>query len=295
MSNLKRVSTHTPIDEIISILEDDGCIVIEGALGKEDLLSLKNELEPQFAQVPACSGDFYGYKTKRMSSLIVKSKICRKMAIDETILQIMDAFLLKNCSDYQLNLTQAISIGPGEPSQIIHRDDLMFPYPHAGSEWMINCMWAVDDFTKENGGTNLVVGSHKWDPEKTPEEGQIIQAEMKAGSVLLYMASLLHGGGENSTSKSRTGIVLSYCLGWLRQAENQYLSTPLALAQTFPERLQRLIGYFAHKPNLGCVEGKDPILLLKGENLSNGKFEEFISDEAKEFLREHRAGLRRAV
>ena len=84
------------------------------------------------------------------------------MSVDPRILAVMDAFLLKSCRAYQLNLTQAIQIGPGEPQQLIHADDLMFSFEHPGREAMINCMWAVDEFTKENGATLLVPGSHKW-------------------------------------------------------------------------------------------------------------------------------------
>lgn len=171
----------------------------------------------------------------------------------------------------------------------------MFPFPHTGSEWMINCMWAIDDFTSENGATNLVIGSHKWDPTREPEESEIIQAEMKAGSILIYMASLLHGGGHNRTENPRTGVVLSYCLGWLRQAENMYLSIPLEHAKMMSKKLQKLIGYATHQPNLGCVEGQDPIVLLEGKQIKNAQFQEFISEEAKNFLREHRLGLRQAV
>lgn len=295
MTKLQTVKPTENIRNIIDILDRDGCIVISDLLSQEQVKNLQNELQPHFAATPDCHGDFYGYKTKRISSLIAKSKACQSMAVDPVVLQAMDAILLRACGQYQLNLTQGIQIGPGEPAQIIHRDDLMFPYPHTGSEWMINCMWAVDDFTVENGATQLVPGSHKWDPLRQPEEHEVIQASMKSGSMLIYMASLLHGGGENRSNRSRTGIVLSYSLGWLRQAENQYLATPLSVARELPERLQRLIGYFAHEPNLGCVEGQDPILLLQGKNIENAGFEEFLSAESRVLLREYREGTRKAA
>ena len=100
---------------------------------------------------------------------------------------------------------------------------------------------------------------------------------------------LLHGGGANRSTAHRTGLVLSYCLGWLRQAENQYLAVPRSIAATLPEPLQRLIGYGVHKPNLGCVEGQDPIRLLRGENLTGKPFEEFLPDDVKPILAAYRA------
>lgn len=295
MSRLKSVKSDEKIENIIEILDRDGCIVIENMLTPAEVQELQRELQPHLEQTPNCHGDFYGYVTKRLSSLIAKSKSCQEMAINSQILKIMDGFLLKHCRQYQLNLTQGIQIGPGEPQQIIHRDDLMFPSPHTGQEWMINCMWAVDDFTLENGATHVVPGSHKWAPERQPEDSEILQAEMKSGSVLIYFASLLHGGGANKSSLSRTGVVLSYSLGWLRQAENQYLAVPLSTAKGLPERLQKLLGYFIHEPNLGCVEGQDPIQILQGRNIINAGFEEFLPEEARQLLREYRNGVRKAA
>jgi ectoine hydroxylase-related dioxygenase (phytanoyl-CoA dioxygenase family) len=167
----------------------------------------------------------------------------------------------------------------------------MFGFEHPGREAMINCMWAVDDFTAENGATLLVLGSHKWPRDRRPEAHEITQGEMPKGSVLIYFGSLLHGGGANCTARPRTGIVISYCLGWLRQAENQYLAVPPDIARTLPDELQRLLGYFVHEPNLGCVEGEDPIRLLKDGRFAPAAFREFIPKEVQPALEEHRTRM----
>ena len=109
--------------------------------------------------------------------------------------------------------------------------------------------------------------------------------------MLIYFGSLLHAGGANRTDTSRTGIVISYCLGWLRQAENQYLAVPPDIARALPEELQRLLGYFVHEPNLGCVEGQDPIRMLKEEQAGASPFQEFIPKEVQPLLEEHRAKM----
>ena len=292
MTHVQRVNKTTDIKQILEILEQDGCIVIENAIEFDKLKRLKMELQPHLQETPNCNGDFYGHKTKRVSSLVGKSAICREITIDPKILTIMDEFLLRSCQEYQLNLTQAIQIGPGEPQQLIHPDDPMFPFQlNFNEEKMINCMWAIDDFTEENGATHIVPGSHKWErqdllPLRQPEEHEIIQGTMPAGSVLIYFASLLHGGGANKTNAPRTGMVTSYCLGWLRQSENQYLAVSQDLAKTFPSRLQRLMGYFVHAPNLGQVEGRDPIEALKYADITNKGFDEFLPEEVKPFLDE---------
>lgn len=294
MAEVKTVKASAEQAVINEILETDGCIVIEDVLDARQVAVLTEELAPHFDEVPNCAGDFYGYVTKRLSGLITKSRSCQSMAIHPEILGVMDHFLLKSCRGYQLNLTQAIQIGPGEPAQVIHRDDLMFNFAHPGFEAMINAMWAVDDFTAENGATHIVPGSHKWPLDRQAQPHEETQGVMKRGSVLVYLGSLLHGGGANRTDRPRTGIVHSYSLGWLRQAEPQYLAVPREIARMLPERLQRLLGYFVHEPNLGSLEGQDPIRLLTGELTINGHFREFLPEEVRPLLAEHRARLKAA-
>jgi ectoine hydroxylase-related dioxygenase (phytanoyl-CoA dioxygenase family) len=294
MAKVVTVSASVGPAVINEILEQDGCIVIEGVLGARQVDALAAELEPHFDEVPNCAGDFYGYVTKRVSGLAAKSRACQAMIIHPAILAVMDHFLLKGCRGYHLNLTQAIRIGPGEPQQVIHLDDLMFNFAHPEFEAMINTMWAVDDFTTENVATHVVPGSHKWPLDRQAQPHEEAQGVMKRGSVLIWLGSLQHGGGANRTVKTRTGIVHSYSLGWLRQAEPQYLAVPLEIAMTLPEKLQRVLGYFVHEPNLGSVEGQDPIGILTGDLAVNGHFREFLPEEVRPLLAEHRAKLKAA-
>ena len=110
-------------------------------------------------------------------------------------------------------------------------------------EPQFNTIWALTDFTADNGATRVVPGSHLWDWNQRAEPEQIVQAEMQAGSVLLYTGSVLHSGGQNNSQQSRLGLNITYCLGWLRQEENQYLSCPPHIAKTLDPELQDLLGY----------------------------------------------------
>jgi len=147
-----------------------------------------------------------------------------------------------------------------------------------------------------------VPGSHKWPRNdiidengnnRLPQEGEFVQATMKKGSVLIYLGSLYHGGGANiTTAETRRGIVISYSLGWLKQAENSFLAYPLEIVKKFPTQLQVLLGYFVHTPNLGCVEGQDPIKLLQHNIKVNGRFNEFLPEEAKKLIRQYKSEQR---
>jgi ectoine hydroxylase-related dioxygenase (phytanoyl-CoA dioxygenase family) len=126
----------------------------------------------------------------------------------------------------------------------LHRDRLAWGgYLPANLEPQLNTIWAVTDFTAENGATRVVPGSNNWDPERRAEPDEICQAEMRAGSVLVYSGSVIHSGGTNTSKSDRMGLNITYCLGWLRQEENQYLSCPPEIAKDFTPELQALLGY----------------------------------------------------
>jgi ectoine hydroxylase-related dioxygenase (phytanoyl-CoA dioxygenase family) len=152
---------------------------------------------------------------------------------------------------------------PGETAQVLHRDAFYYPFRSPGPVTVQNSIWAVSDFTAENGATRIVPGSHLWEEARQPRAAEIVPAAMPAGSVLIYLNGLIHGGGANETDRPRTGIGLNLSLGWLRQQENQYLTLPPAIAKSLPEQLQRLIGYDFGAPFLGAVDGANPHAVLE--------------------------------
>lgn len=253
MAKITHVSTSTPIEEIAQIIERDAAIIIDDVLDAAQIDTIRAQLGESFE--PASTGDnkFYGFKTKRLGGLLVKSEACRDVAVHDLPLKTAEVVLGPYCDDFQLHFTQGVAIGPGEAGQMLHRDRGVWGgYLSRKIETQLSTIWAVTDFTHENGATRLVPGSHKWERGRAPEPHEIVSAEMKAGSVLLYTGSVLHGGGANSTSdQTRIGLLIHYTLNWLRQEENQYLCYPPEVAAKFPARLRALIGYSKGGPNLG--------------------------------------------
>tara|TARA_B100000085_G_scaffold13624_1_gene11669 strand:+ start:213 stop:779 length:567 start_codon:yes stop_codon:yes gene_type:complete len=159
-----------------------------------------------------------------------------------------------------------VELMPGEVRQEIHRDGEIYPVRHPAPPMTLAAFWAYTDFTKENGATLVAPGSHRWPQERQPEDHELVQAVMPQGSMLLYTSSVWHGNAANHSDAVRTGMGLHYSLGWLRQEENQVLSSPPEVARNFPERLQRLIGYDFGGPYLGFVEQGNPIGLLRDDD-----------------------------
>ena len=155
-----------------------------------------------------------------------------------------NAFLTAYCERIQLHLTQVIRIMPGQKQQVLHRDRLAWgAFLPTNLEPQFNTIWAVTEFTKENGATQVVPGSNHWAAGREASDDDIQYAEMSAGSVLVYSGSVIHGGGANESHHDRIGINNTYALGWLRQEENQYLSCPPHIAKDFDPKLRDVLGY----------------------------------------------------
>jgi len=172
--------------------------------------------------------------------------------------------LLPHCVRYRLHYSGVMHIEPGETRQVLHRDIGLYPIASPCPPLTVATMWALTDFTRENGGTRLVPGSHLWSSNRVPKSEEVVATEMPAGSVLIYTGNTIHGGGANRSEGSRSGVALHYNLGWLRQEENQYMAVPPDLARQLSDQIQELIGYSLGSSSLGVVDHMDPKDYLHG-------------------------------
>ena len=258
------------VEQVMAVLRRDGAVVIDHALAPDVLARIEAELDPWFNAAFHGAGALFGRNTKRFAGLFAKAPSTAALALHPTVLEVMSRTLKgpdpenPRCDAIELNLTQAIGIEPGEPAQFLHRDDELWNFPH-DFELMVNALWTLDEFTADNGATRVIPGSHLWPREREPQPGEAVSITAPEGSAILWLGSLLHAGGANRTDAIRRGAVMSYRLGWLASGEKLLLSTPPEVARRLPEPLQRLLGYQVHRPNLGWVEGQDPIRWLRGE------------------------------
>lgn len=251
MAELKHFDSTVDVKTITDTLEKDGALILDNVVSADFLAALRAETDPYMEATSNGADDFGGRLTTRTGGLVMRSEKCRALVMDERILEPCNAFLGPYCEKVQLHLTQIIRIRGGQTAQPIHRDRWAWGTHLAHVEPQFNTIWAITDFTAENGATQVVPGSTKWPDNAEIKPEQITQAEMKAGSVLIYSGSVFHGGGENRSSSDRIGINITYTLGWLRQEENQYLTCPPELAKTLPRDLQALVGYSMGQYALG--------------------------------------------
>ena len=231
-------------DEILDAFRRDGAVIIEGLMAPELHQRVASELAPWVERTPDGRDDFVGRQTTRTGALVARSPACRELVMNELVVDLANRFLLDFSNKIQLHLTQVINIKPGQGKQPLHRDRLAWGgYIPGQIEPQFNTIWALTDFTDENGATRVVPGSPHWEDDRRAGDDEKTQAAMPAGSVLLYSGSVIHGGGENQSSHDRTGINITYCLSWLRTEENNYLSCPPDIAKDLDPGLQEMLGY----------------------------------------------------
>ena len=276
------------LDTALSQLSSNGYAILERLVPETLIDEVCGELEPWFTTTPNCQGDFYGWNTTRLGSVLVKSQASHALVLHERMIAIMHEVLGPHCDWFQLNLSQGVRIHPGERQQVPHRDEEMWPCAKNGVEYLVNVMWALSDFTATNGATLLWPGSHRSELNRLIEPANAVIAEMPRGSALVYLGSVTHCAGTNRSERPRTGLILSYCLGWLKQYENAFLAYPPAVAKQFPAGLRDLLGYRIHRPNLGGYEGQDPAVLFETSSRSLAAIDSVppaIAHELREYYR----------
>ena len=251
MTRLQHLPADTESSAIVAAVQQDGAVILDDVLSEGFITALREETDPYMEHTRNGEDHFAGHHTTRTGGLLVRSEKCRELIEHQTILNPCNEFLAPYCERVQLHLTQIIRIRPGETAQTIHRDRWAWGKHLSHLEPQFNTIWAITDFTSENGATQVVPGSTQWPDDQEIQPEQITQAEMKAGSVLVYSGSVFHGGGANTSDQDRIGINITYALGWLRQEENQYLSCPPELAKDLSPTLQGLAGYAMGQYALG--------------------------------------------
>ncbi len=261
---IEHLPASSPPETVAEIVKRDGAAIIDGLVRPEVMDQADAELRPYVDATKFGPDEFSGRRTKRTGGLVARSATCRDFVMHPLILG-ATKIVLSQATSFQLHLTQVIAIGPGEPAQAIHRDQWAFDFFPFPKDYDVQCntIWAMTDFTEQNGATRIIPGSNHFDDKLRFKEEETIPAEMKKGSVLVYNGSVYHGGGANRSDRARVGINITYNVSWLRQEENQYLSVPQDIARTLPVELLKLIGYRRGAYSLGYVDDlRDPLEVL---------------------------------
>ncbi|MDH3738836.1 MAG: phytanoyl-CoA dioxygenase family protein [Alphaproteobacteria bacterium] len=261
-ANTKRLSSEADRAAVAGSsakLRRDGYVILERLIESPRIDAIRAEAHRLLANVPRGTTNFGGFSTQRLSNLVARTRMLDDLYLHPQLLAIAEAHLE---DQIQLSIANFINIEPGEEAQPFHRDDSLYRLPRPHIPLSVNTMWAIDDFTPENGSTLLIPGSHLLAPREVPSTGDVMTAAMPAGSVLIYDGSLFHAGGANTSQTCRLGTSVIYNRAWLRQQENQFLGVPPEIAKTLPRDMQKLIGYWVANNFLGYLNDQSPARLL---------------------------------
>jgi ectoine hydroxylase-related dioxygenase (phytanoyl-CoA dioxygenase family) len=242
--------------------ERDGFVVLENVVPQSQLDAIREALlrAERDHGLGFGGSDFEGRRTVRIYNLLVHGREFWDVPINPTALAFAERVLDE---ELQLSSLSAITLCPGQGAQPMHADDQRIPVPKPHQPFTLNCVWAISDFTEENGATHLVPGSHKATGMPDPQgHHDSVIGVMPAGSLLFWHGSLWHKGGENRSAERRFALSNYYAAGFIRQQENQQLGIPLEMTRQFPRRLQELCGYSVYRGLYGHVDNADPITLL---------------------------------
>jgi len=264
-SDDRRTLSDDRIDRAVAEVSSEGWAIVTGAVAPElcdEIAADLERLERHLGIVPS-DNLFEGLRTTRVYNLLVHGPLYERIPVHPNVLPIVERVLDPGLLVSSLS---SIAIGPDEAAQLLHSDDQLIPLPRPHPPIICNTMWAITDFTRENGATRLVPRSHLSAelPEMFGDYPDMVHAEMPKGSVLVWVGSLWHGGGSNTTEERRVGIAMNYCAGFIRQQENQQLGIPQATVGGFSRRLQQLVGYSIYNGLIGHIDKQHPGKLLLG-------------------------------
>jgi ectoine hydroxylase-related dioxygenase (phytanoyl-CoA dioxygenase family) len=257
----RELSADPEADEHVSEIRRDGFVVLADVLSPAQVNAMRVALTPYLQGQRMGRNDFEGFHTERVYALLAKDPALALLVEHPRLLAIVDRLLSPS---YLLSAFLAINVHPGETPQAWHFDDggCMVPRPRAMHG--VSAIWALDQFTAENGATQVIPRSHLWGEEAPlPDAGEALSISMSAGSVLVLAGTLMHRGGASQGPGTRLGVTPQYCQPWLRQIENLVLAVPPQLAHNLSPRVQELLGYSIAEPSfMGYVDGLHPKRLV---------------------------------
>ena len=249
------------LDGELEQFERDGFVILEDVLDRAAREEIVAALAPYERDRPMGRNAFEGQKSQRVYSLAGKGEVFQRLAEHPRVMAIVERLLMPN---FLLSTIQSIRLHPGEKSQAWHTDDAFYfmPRPHR-LPLAVSVIWAIEEFTEENGATEVIPGSHRWGLEHPEErEHDVVAATMPAGSCIVFDGALWHRGGANESHGTRLAISPQYCQPWLRPQESQLLIVPPEAARACSERMRTMLGYSIHPPFIGQVDGMHPLRLV---------------------------------
>ncbi len=148
---------------------------------------------------------------------------------------------------------------PGAAAGVLHADQIFVPEPWCSEPQGINVAWCIDEFTRENGATEVVVGSHRLNRLPGAGDAQVpmTPVEAPAGSLFAFESRIWHRTGANTTpDRLRAAVFPFYTRTIYRTQENWFLSLSPGVIDSASADMQTLLAW--RSEGFGLVYGRSP-------------------------------------
>ena len=234
------------LQEILQALERDGGVIVRNYIDAPLCSRLRKDFTRGIEEEPWCNTDgpgedeFFGLMSKRLHGLLRHSTAAAATLTHPLACAIAGQL---HGSGFTASTGELMAIGPAEIKQSFHRDGDSWHRAELDRELLISVNIALTPFTRDNGATVLIPGSHKWPHGRKPVAEDVAYAQMPAGAALIYSGRIFHSGGANTTADIRMGLYWGYIPGWLRPLEDFTVTLGEALLRDQNPEVQALLGY----------------------------------------------------
>lgn len=138
--------------------------------------------------------------------------------------------------------------GRGGDALEMHTDAQLIvqaPGPLPAYSVAANCTLALTDFSRENGCTVMVPGSHKrctWASGPVSREPTAVPVECPAGSLIVWHGNTWHGAFPRTAPGKRVSLLMYFTRHWLRTREDWAERISDEVLARNPTRLATLLG-----------------------------------------------------
>ena len=217
---IKETKNKSAIDALIEQINIKGYAILDAGFDSRNLKKIKNTLKEDTKKYQSEYSLNFLKNIDEHNTLrapIIRNKIYFDICLNKHLIKLLDKLFV---GKYILNQQNGIFNPANEDynQAYWHRD---LPYQHFTSSMplSINAIFCVDDFTKINGSTWVIPGSHLFDnfPSNEYINNNKIQIEAKSGQYIVINSMVYHSGGFNKSNNTRRGINNVYTIPFIKQ------------------------------------------------------------------------------
>jgi ectoine hydroxylase-related dioxygenase (phytanoyl-CoA dioxygenase family) len=243
----KTLLPDVEVAEYVYHIQTRGYSIIPGYLKKEECDLLKVSMMDSIDAFIPIEGAERSYLDRhQMHDLIIKDINYARLLEDPRLQQLVAPHLGQHWIMYAATSSSI----PPHSKNYASRLHVDCPRFHPGYIFNMGVIWALDDYTPDNGALKILPGSQHSEvaPDFELFEKNCIQVFCKAGSLLLFNAKIYHRTSDNSTDEWSHSMTMNACRSFMKQRMDWVRFIPRDISDQLNDQARRLIGFDTRLP-----------------------------------------------